>query len=237
MIRTLIVEDVPLIRAGLRRLLAPHPDVVVVGEAGTLSEGLDRAEALHPDLVFLDVELPDGTGLMLASEFKAPSPAIVFLTAFAEYALPAFGVEALGYLLKPATSVEVARALDRVRRVSGRDALKVGRPQHLEIRDGSRTSFIALDSIDRVDAAGHYLCVHAAGEVHLMRTSIAELSERLGPEFIRVHRSALVRIDRVLAIVDRRNGDGDIHLAGGSTVALSRTYRALLEAELKALGC
>jgi two-component system LytT family response regulator len=233
-IRTLIVEDVPLARAGLCRLLAKHDDVEVVAEASTLQEGLAKAEAMRPDVAFLDVELPDGTGLMLAERLREPRPALVFLTAFHEYALPAFGVAAVDYLLKPPTPFDVDRALDRVRRLRRPQPVEAAVPAHLEVRDGSRTIFVALDAIERVDAAGHYLCIHAGGDVHLMRTPIADLLDRLGPAFVRVHRSALIRVDRIAAIADRRNGDGDIRLSNGAIVPLSRSYRSVLEARLAA---
>jgi two-component system LytT family response regulator len=236
MIRTLIVEDVALARAALRRLLSEHADVEVVGEAATLAEGLAQAAATRPTLAFLDVELPDGAGLALAAALTDPKPAIVFLTAFPEFALPAFDVEAIDYLLKPATSADVDRALDRVRRAQGGPPAARPTPRHLEIRDGGRTTFVLLEAIERVDAAGHYLCVHALGQVHLLRTPIAELIERLGGDFVRVHRSTLVRLDRIAAITDRRNGDGDIKLVDGSVVPLSRTFRADLVRRLAAIG-
>lgn len=236
MIRTFLVEDAPLARAGLRRLLAAHDDVSVIGEAATIADGLAQANTLKPDLAFLDIELPDGTGLMLAEQLGPSRPALIFLTAFPEHALSAFSVEALDYLLKPATKTDVARALDRVRRLSARHVVDIAHPTHLEIRDGTRTSFVALNTIDRVDAAGHYLCVHASGEVHLLRSPMAELIDRLGPAFLRVHRSAVVRVDQVVAINGRRNGDGDVRLASGAVVPLSRTYRAVLEERLSALS-
>jgi two-component system, LytTR family, response regulator len=233
-IRTLIVEDVPLARAGLCRLLAAHDDVEVIAEASTLQDGLAKVEAMRPDLAFLDVELPDGTGLMLAERLREPRPALVYLTAFPEHALPAFGVAAIDYLLKPATSADVDRALARVRRLLHPPAIEAAVPAHLEIRDGGRTIFVALDAIERVDAAGHYLCIHAGGDVHLLRTPITDLLDRLGPAFVRVHRSALIRVDRIAAIADRRNGDGDIRLSNGAIVPLSRSYRSMLEARLAA---
>jgi two-component system LytT family response regulator len=236
MIRTLLVEDAPLARAGLRRLLAAHDDISVIGEAATFADGLAQANTLKPDLAFLDIELPDGTGLMLAEQLGPSRPALIFLTVFPEHALPAFGVEALDYLLKPATETDVARALDRVRRLSARQVVDIAHPTHLEIRDGTRTSFVALDTIDRVDAAGHYLCVHAGDEVHLLRTPITELIDRLGPAFVRVHRSAVVRVDQIVAINGRRNGDGDVLLASGAAMPVSRTYRAVLEARLGAIS-
>jgi two-component system, LytTR family, response regulator len=234
MIRAVLVEDVPLARDALRRLLGTHGDVELVGEAASVAEGARLVRRLSPDLLFLDVELPDGTGLDIARGLGAPRPVIVFLTAHPGHALPAFEVEAIDYLLKPGTPEDVARALDRVRRRLGRTPAPALSPraEHLEIRDGGRTLYVALDQIDRIDAAGHYLCIHVGHDVHLLRASMVELAERLGPAFARVHRSVLVRVDRVIELVDRRNGDGDLRLAGGATVPLSRTYRAELERKL-----
>lgn len=233
MIRTILVEDAPLAREALVRLLKAHPDVELVGEAASASEGLALAAALSPALMFLDIQLPDLDGIELARRLPEPRPALVFLTAFAEHALPAFEVEALDYLLKPANAEGLARALDRVRRALGRPvALSGVSPEHLEIRDGSRTLFVPLTAIDHIDAAGHYLCVHVERDVHLLRVPMAELVERLGPAFVRTHRSALVRVDRIAAITDRRNGDGDVALIGGGRVPLSRNYRAEVEARL-----
>ncbi len=234
MIRTLIVEDAPIARAALLRLLRLHADVMVVGEAASVADAVAAVTTHGPDLLLLDVELPDGTGLDVARRLNEPKPVIVFLTAYPEHALPAFEVEALDYLLKPAGVEDVTRALDRVRRALERARGPHAADEHLEIRDGSRKTFVATKHIEWVDAAGHYLCVHAQGQVHLIRTPIAELVERLGPCFARVHRSAIVRLDRVASIVDRRNGDGDVHLIGGAVVALSRTYRADLERRLAA---
>jgi two-component system LytT family response regulator len=234
MIRTLVVEDAPLAREALLRLLGAHADVEVVGAAGSAEEGLALAAALQPALLILDIQLPDLDGIELARRLPAPRPAILFLTAFPQHALPAFEVEALDYLLKPANADGVARALDRVRRALGRQAAPVATPAHLEIRDGGRTLFVPLTAIDHIDAAGHYLCVHVGRDVHLLRQPIAELAERLGPAFVRTHRSAVVRVDRVVAITDRRNGDGDVELVGGGRVPLSRSYRAEVESRLAA---
>lgn len=232
MIRTLIVEDAPLARAALIRLLKPHGDIAIVAEAATVAEALAATAAHQPNLLLLDVELPDGTGLDVAQALKEPKPAIVFLTAYPEHALPAFAVEALDYLLKPAGPEDVARALDRVRRALERQSRPPAATEHLEIRDGTRKTFVPLTNIEWIDAAGHYLCVHAQGQVHLLRTPITELADRLGADFVRVHRSALVRLDRVVGIVDRRNGDGDVRLSSGAVVPLSRTFRADLERKL-----
>ena len=185
MIRTLVVEDAPLARDALVRLLGAHRDIDVVGTAASATEGLRRAADLAPELIFLDIQLPDLDGIELARRLPLPRPAIVFLTAFPQHALPAFEVEALDYLLKPASVEGLTRALDRVRRALGRLSPAVASPAHLEIRDGSRRLFVPLTAIDHVDAAGHYLCIHAEREVHLLRLPMAELVERLGPAFVR----------------------------------------------------
>lgn len=235
MIRAIIVEDAPLARAALVRLLKAHDDVELIGEAASATAGLTLAAALSPALMFLDIQLPDLDGIELARRLPGPRPALVFLTAFPQHALPAFEVEALDYLLKPASAESLARALDRARRALGRPmASAAARPEHLEIRDGGRTTFVPLTAIDHVDTAGHYLCVHVGHDVHLLRLSMAELVERLGPAFVRTHRSALVRVDRIAAIIDRRNGDGDVELVGGGRTPLSRNYRAEVERRLAA---
>jgi two-component system LytT family response regulator len=234
MIRTLVVEDAPLAREALVRLLAVHADVELVGSAATAAEGLALAAELKPALLFLDIQLPDLDGIELARRLAAPRPALVFLTAFPQHALPAFEVEALDYLLKPASADGLARAIDRVRRALGRAPATAAPPDHLEIRDGGRTRFVPLTAIDHVDVAGHYLCIHVERDVHLLRLPMAELVERLGPAFVRTHRSALVRVDHIAAIADRRNGDGEIELIGGGKVPLSRSYRADVETRLAA---
>ena len=235
MIRTVIVEDAGLAREALIRLLGPHEDVEIVGQAASGSEGIELIRSAAPDVAILDIHLPDFDGLELARRLPRPRPLLVFLTAFPQHALPAFEAEPLDYLLKPASAEGLARALDRVRRALGRPAQPPPvLPDHLEVRDGGRTSFVPLTAIDHVDAAGHYLCIHTAAGVHLLRMPMAELAERLGPAFARVHRSALIRLDRVAEIVDRRNGDGDVRLVTGAVVPLSRNYRAELEERLAA---
>ena len=233
MIRTGLIEDVTLARERLRRMLEAHADVRLVGEAGDMRTGADLISSAEPDLLFLDVSLPDGEGPDLVRALPAERrPLVIFLTARADHALPAFELEAIDYLLKPVGESELARALDRARRrlvpAEAEDARS-----HVAVRNGRRTDLIPVEAIEHVEAAGHYLCLHAGGEVHLLREPLATFAERFAVAgFVRVHRSALVRAGAVTAIVERRNGDADLRLAGGATVPLSRTYRAALEAAL-----
>ncbi len=205
MIRTVIVEDAGLAREALARLLGAHADVEIVGEAGSGGAGIELVRAAQPDLAILDIQLPDLDGLELARRLPKPRPIIVFLTAFPQHALPAFEVEALDYLLKPASSEGLARALDRVRRVLGRplQAPPPALPDHLEVRDGGRTSFVPLTAIDHVDAAGHYLCIHTAAGVHLLRMPLGELVERLVEKgrtgVSGAHREGAAHADRALS--------------------------------------
>lgn len=235
-IRTAIIEDVPLARERLRRMLEQHSDLRFVGEAGDMRTGAALLSSSAPDLVFLDVTLPDGEGPDLLRPLSpARRPLIVFLTAATGHALPAFELEALDYLLKPVGEAELARAIDRVRRRVAPEA-ETGAQTHVPVRDGRRTELVPIEAIDYVEVAGHYLCLHVGDRVHLLREPIATSAERLGPAgFVRCHRSILVRLGAIAALTERRNGDADLGLTSGATIPVSRTYRAELSARLPSI--
>lgn len=237
-IRTAVIEDVPLARERLRRMLAAHPDIGLVGEADSLRAGAELLARTAPQLVFLDVTLPDGEGPTLLRSLPAPArPLIVFLTARADHAVPAFELEAVDYLLKPVGDDGLSRALDRVRKRLDPQHGSPSAETHIAIRNGRRTDLVRVDSIDYVEVAGHYLCLRVGHETHLLREPLATFAERLETAgFLRCHRSAMVRIAAIEAIVDRKNGDGEIRLVGGATVPLSRTYREALGARLASRG-
>ena len=234
MIRAAIIEDVPLARERLRRMLAAHADVQFVGEAGDMQAGAVLLRSIAPDLIFLDVTLPDGEGPDLLRPIPAEQrPLIIFLTARADHAVPAFELEAVDYLLKPVGEDELARAIGRARRHLSPDHAGAVET-HVAVRNGRRTDLIPVEAIDYVEVAGHYLCLHAGGEVHLLREPIVAFAERLGPAgFVRCHRSVLVRLGAVAGFEERRNGDADLRLVSGATVPLSRTYRPEIEAGLR----
>jgi DNA-binding LytR/AlgR family response regulator len=225
----LIVEDLQLASAALARILGAHADVGEIKTARTLACGRNQLIKIQFDIVFLDVKLPDGSGVTLGEELtdRHRNSALVYLTASPDAAVSAFRQGAVDYLLKPVTSVNVERAMARIRE------RKAGtHPSVLQVREGSATRYIPIQSISAVESAGHYQCVHADGEVYLIREPIIALMHRLGSGFVRVHRSIVVRADLIESVRSRRNGDGELSLRGGKTVRLSRSYRGELEAAM-----
>lgn len=230
-LRALVVDDLSLARARVRRLLSAHDDIEVVGEAADAASATDLVVELRPDLLMLDINLPGLSGLDLARSLSASlRPLIVFLTAHAEHALPSWQVGAVDYLLKPVGEDRLALAMDRVRAAlaaTRRNAAADIPP--LVIRDGLQTDFVALADIDYVDVAGHYLCVHVGQRTHLLRGALADLARQIAPAgFVRVHRSVLVPTAAIVAISGRRNGDADLTLRCGAVVPMSRSYRAAI---------
>lgn len=231
MLRTIVIEDVPLMRDVLIDALRAIDSVAIVGVAESVAEGMLLLRREPCDVLFLDVHLPDGFGVSLgdaASEAAAP-PHIVYCTADPAFALDAIRQDAVDYLLKPVSPEALARALGRVRRRQG----AASPPPPLEVRDGSRVRYIAIDLIERVEAAGHYQCVHSAGEVHLLRQSFGQVAEQLGVGFVRVHRSLLVRVAAIRALKTERSGDGVLTLESGTRARFSRSFREDIEAALR----
>jgi DNA-binding LytR/AlgR family response regulator len=198
-LRALIVDDEAPARSELRYLLAAQPDVEVVGEAATAREAVELARRVRYDVVFLDVELPGATGLdaaPLVRERRDP-PAVVFVTAHAEYAVEAFAVEAFDYLLKPVDPDRLARVLDRLRERT-RDS--VGAVEKVPVVGGGRTELLDHDQIHFVQAEGDYSRVHTYDRSYLSTASLGELQERLGSRFARIHRSYIVNLGKVVGV-------------------------------------
>ena len=246
--RILIVDDEAPARARLRSLLAAYTDVEVVGEAGDADATLAAAATLNPDLLLLDIQMPGASGLDIAASLPEPAPAIVFVSAYGHYALPAFDAAAVDYLLKPVEPERLARALERVRaRIgarlgTGRQPAAAGAPAtrpapaQLLVPDRGRTHVVACAEIQWLEAADNYVIVHAlGGRAPLMRRTLAALLADLGEGFIRTHRSNAVAIAAVMAVLPGERGDAELLLRGGARVPCSRQYRAALHAALRSL--
>lgn len=245
MIRTLVVDDEPLARQHLRGLLAGHADFEVVGEAEHGGAGIDAIEELRPNLVFLDIQMPETSGFDVIDAIGIDAmPLTVFVTAYDAFAVRAFEVQALDYLLKPFDDLRFARVLDRIRKAlsdgEGQgDRLRgmlgeFERPAKLVARSYGKVRLIKLEEIDWIAAAGDYAEVHALGGTHLIDESLASLEALLPKtEFARVHRSLIVRLDRLNEVRGGSHGDGTIRLTCGTELRFSRRYRHPLDLYLK----
>jgi two-component system, LytTR family, response regulator len=244
--RTLIVDDEPLACDRIRMLLDGEPELEIVAECRNGNDALRAIERLNPDLVFLDIQMPELTGFEVLERLNpARIPVVVFVTAYDQYALKAFEVSALDYLLKPFDRERFQRALDRARaeldrRKSGAVNEKVlklllelrrGKKcvDRLIVRTGGRVLFLRIDEIDWIEAAGNYVRLHAGKEEYLYRETMTKLEEQLNPDrFARVHRSTIVNIERIKELQPWFRGDYMILLRDNSKLLLSRTYRGRL---------
>ncbi|HVX88139.1 MAG TPA: LytTR family DNA-binding domain-containing protein [Gemmatimonadales bacterium] len=247
-LRVLIADDEPLARRGLKGWLGAEPDVAVVAEARHGAEAVELIRAHRPDLVFLDVQMPglDGLGVLATLGTELP-PAVVFVTAFDQYALKAFDHHAVDYLLKPVEEERFRMALTRARAriAAGRSDTRLrallaelgpaAGPwlQLIPTRSGSRVTLVPVDDVEWFEAADNYVRVHAGGRRHVVRETMKALEDRLDPRrFARVHRSAIVALARIRELEALPSGDYRITLTGGGTVPLSRTYVEAFEARV-----
>ncbi|KAB8041513.1 response regulator [Janthinobacterium aquaticum] len=227
--RVLIVDDERLARAELRRLLANHKEVEIVGEAASAAEAMQLCAQLQLDLLLLDVQMPGGSGFdLLAALDQAPE--VIFCTAYDQYALQAFAVNALDYLQKPVQSVRLAQALARAgARVA---AQPVPPPRKIFIRDGERCWFVALADITLFESEGNYTRVHFGAEQALMLRSLNQLEEKLDPaQFFRANRRQIVSLAQIASVAP---GDGDglrLQLAGDTVIEVSRRRAQQFRAE------
>ncbi len=236
--RTMIVDDEPLAREGLRLLLAEHPDIQVVGEAGNAGDALELVAQVDPDLVFLDVQMPGANGLDLAAALPdGCTPAIVFVTAYDEFALKAFEVHALDYLLKPINEHRLAEAIRRARvqhELGTRQLRSLReRPTKLSIRDGDSVVFVPVEDIDWIEAADYYVEIHTGPRSYLMRESLQRLEVLLDDRFIRIHRSRLVNRERVREVRWENRSKMVVVTDTGVTLEVARSCRAKLDLRAK----
>jgi two-component system, LytTR family, response regulator len=250
MIRTLLVDDEPLARRRVRRMLDREPDVTIVGECSDAGSAIDAILTTHPDLVFLDIQMPDADGFDVIRTVGASMPAVVFVTAFDHYALSAFEMHALDYLLKPFTHTRFASTVSRARehlarrsdRGSDERLQKLLRDvgdrhrylSHFVVKTDGRVRLIPADHVDWIEAADNYVVLHSGVETHTVRDTLSRLDAELDPDvFVRIHRSTVVRVDRIKELVASFHGDFDVTLRDGTEVTMSRTFRRRVEALLK----
>ena len=255
-IRTLLVDDEPLAIKGLKLRLKAHPDIELVGEAGNGREAIRAIRTHKPDLVFLDIQMPGFDGFSVVSALADIEPPLfVFVTAYSDHAIRAFEAQAVDYLMKPVETDRLALTLDRVRtRISERrlcseaerlaarlaevDPESAGElaeaaepsPDRYErvisVKDQGQIFRVDVDTIERIDAAGDYMCLATADRTLVLRETMKDLERRLDPrKFQRVHRSTIVNLDNVRQVKPHTNGECFLTLASGATVKVSRSYR------------
>jgi two-component system LytT family response regulator len=249
-IRTFIVDDEPPARRRLVELLEREPDIEVAGAFGDGSEARAAIAKEKPDLLFLDVQMPGLDGFELLDRIKGePKPILVFVTAYDSYALKAFEVRALDYLLKPFSDerfeAALARARERVRsrqrEALGESVLALVGPSQrqnyvsrLVVRNRGQVLFLDVSDVEWIEAAGVYATIHEGGREHLVRESLTAIEARLDPaRFARIHRSAIVALDRVSELRLDDRGGCRVVLRDGTLLPLSRRQREVLEERLR----
>lgn len=243
-LRTLIVDDEPLARERVRMMLGMHDDVAVIGEYGDGQQAIDAILRHRPDLVFLDVQMPvvDGFGVLRALQGDA-MPYVVFVTAYDQYALEAFEVHALDYVLKPFNTERFSQALQRARaaiaRVSDVGAGPIDRErlrglvasltaeqrekQRLVVKSSGRVFFVKVEDIDWIEAEGNYVRLHMGAQSHLLRETMKGMESVLDTsQFIRIHRSTIVNADRIRELQPLFHGEYAVILRDGTRLVASR---------------
>jgi two-component system LytT family response regulator len=249
----LVVDDEPLSRLGVTERLRNHEDMELVGECGNGQDALRSIADLHPDLVFLDINMPGLSGLELLKSVPLDQlPCIVFLTAHEEYALDAFEVEALDYLLKPIDDTRFAGCLARARRLIALkqqehlyeqmrslvlERTEAKGPQGIRefaVRQGNSVAFVKAMDIDWIEGLGDYAGLHVGTKTHLIRESLTRLEEHLDATgFLRIHRSSIVQVNRIVQVISLSNRDLMVSLRDGTSLRASRSYSVALQELLR----
>ncbi len=242
-IRTLIVDDEPLARDRIKRFLRDESGISIIGECGNGEEAVVVIQNEKPDLVFLDIQMPEKNGFDVIRSLNPETlPTIVFVTAYDQYALQAFDVHAIDYLLKPFNRERLNRAVVRARqavehkslgnldaRLSSLLAGLKSEKKYLErlvVKSVGRVFFLKIDEIDWIEASGNYVKLHVGRESHMIRETMNSMETKLDPDkFLRIHRSTVVHIDRIKELHPMFSGDYSVLLHNGTELALSRNYR------------
>jgi two-component system, LytTR family, response regulator len=248
-IRVITVDDEPLARERVSTLVRETEGLELIGEGSNGIDALDLVTRLEPDLLFIDVEMPELSGFgVIAALDEARVPAVIFITAFEQYALKAFEVGAVDYLQKPVTRQRFAAAVARAKERLGRRPPDYGQTlvssatvaerargfrTRFVVRRGNTHHIVPADQVDWIDVADNYLSLHAGPRTHLWRGTMKQAEDELDPErFVRIHRSVIVAVDRILTVRSHESGGHAIELKGGVQLRSSRQYadrvRALL---------
>ena len=257
-LRTVIVDDEPLSLDLLRAVLSEISDIEIISECSNGKEAVEAAISLQPELLFLDIQMPGMNGFDVIRSLQTDiMPMVVFITAYDQYAVDAFDLHAVDYVLKPLDSERIARSVDRaidrlkndvdrsfkspligaIEEISERaskeevaDESESNLPDSMKrkllVRDSGVVKVIPFDDIDWVDAAGDYMCVHAGGETHVIRSTLRDLMTKLDDNlFVRIHRSTIVNVERVVSVTPLQKGGSLLHLIQGESLKVSRNYR------------
>jgi two-component system LytT family response regulator len=242
-IHTVLVDDEPPARRKLRQLLSAEPDFAITGEAANGAEAVEVLNRLRPDLVFLDIQLPDCTGFDVVESLESNEhPCIVFITAHEEFALKAFEIHAIDYLLKPVEPSRFAQSLTRARRMvqSGSTTELASRldklvatlrsdpvyAKRLLIQENGRSFFLDLGRVDWIESARNYACIHCGGKTYMVRSTLEALAAKLDPAvFRRINRSEIINVDHIAEVRTWFHGDQKIILKTGAELHWSRRYR------------
>jgi two-component system LytT family response regulator len=247
--KVLIVDDERLSRQRIRRLLLAEPDFEVAGECENGAEAVRILSKARPDVLFLDVQMPELDGFEVVRALEATHPLVIFTSAFDEYALRAFDVHAFDYLLKPFDRKRFREALRRARVHLGRELSEkpderlyalveqftAGRrgPDRVAVRTNGRVVFVKVDDIDWIEASDNYVCLHCGKDTHVLRETMSQAEARLDPaRFLRVHRSAIVNLDRIRELQPWFRGDYRVILRDGTELTLTKSHREKLESRL-----
>ena len=228
MIKVVIIDDERLARSELKRLLRDFPDVEVVGEAGNATEGIEKIETLNPDLVFLDIQMPGKTGFEMLTDLEK-APHVIFVTAYDEFALKAFEVNALDYLMKPVEPKRLSEALLKVRQKDEEELLSyankniLGEHDQVFVKDGERCWFVKLSDVRLFESVGNYAKVFFGNNKPLILKSLNALEERLDEKmFFRANRKHILNLKMIEKIEPYFNGGLLVDLTGGEKIEVSR---------------
>ena len=249
-ISVLVVDDEPLAREKIRAMVRDDPEIEIIGECVNGREAIEAVEEHVPDLLLLDVQMPEVDGFAVLNALRSSHmPLVIFITAYDQYAVHAFEVHALDYLLKPFDRERFAAALDRAKAQIRRerdghlDARILALLNQLEaeakylerlvVKSGGRVFFLPTEEIDWIEAEGNYVSVHTPKKSHLLRETISSLEAQLDPKkFIRIHRSTIVNLSRVQELQSWSHGEYRVILYNGTELTLSRNYRENLQGAL-----